>query len=296
MSLCLQPYELIVSRSICSYLVAGFIKMKLQTLIFLLATRLALCQTTNVTNNLISVLQENPDTQGFGDLLEEFPDLITNLNATKQYTVFAPSNDAVAAFRASLNSSGTLDRRTGRLNRRSIPTYAARIALLFTDRSNQANLNTQPTDLITNLTDPAFIDITPASTSASLTQSSSSTSSSSSSIQSTSSSAPSSTSTVLPTTSSAPAITSSTALTTASSIQSPTSRSSSSPPPATTSPALGPTFPQGKMITSGKKSRRQSGWSSGNGTITVFTGFGKTAIASTTETPYCMGAIRATDE
>ena len=280
--------------------------MKLQTLIFFLAAPVALCQGTT-GGDLLTVLQSDPNTQGFGDLLQEFPDLITSLNNTKQYTVFAPSNEAVAAFRATLNSSGAIIARGHRLNRRSIPSFVASIALLFTDRSNQANLNTQPTDLISNLTDPAYININPASNSASLTQSSSSTSSSvqssSSSASSTSSSTKSasssvSSSSVQLTTSSAQSATSPihSTLTTASIIHSPTSTSSSSPPPPPQLPnAPCPAIPPRKTIGSRSISLSHSRRQLNDSTISVYSGFGDTAAASLSETPYNNGAVRTVD-
>ncbi|PMD12847.1 hypothetical protein NA56DRAFT_695230 [Hyaloscypha hepaticicola] len=275
--------------------------MKVHALFFLLAAPVALCQTPD----LITVLQSDPDTKGFGDLLDQYPDLVTSLNTTKQYTVFAPSNDAVAAFRANLNSSGAIIGRSNRLDRRTISSFAASIALLFTDRSNQANFNTQPTDLFTNLTDPAYINVSPAANSATLTQSSSSTSSSASStststsIQSTSSSVSSTSSSVQPTTSSATSTASSaqSTLTTASTVQSPASTSSSSPPPP---PAPSPNaglagIPKMKTINSKLVSKSHSRRQSSNSTISVYSGFGDIASVSLSETPYSGGAIRTVD-
>jgi uncharacterized membrane protein len=274
--------------------------MKVQTLFFLLAAPVALCQTPN----LITVLQSDPDTKGFGDLLDEYPDLVTSLSTTKQYTVFAPTNDAVAAFRANLNSSGAIIGRSNRLDRRTISSFAASIALLFTDRSNQANLNTQPTDLFTNLTDPAYINVSPAANSATLTQSSSSTSTSSSasststSIQSTSSPVSSTSSSVQPTTSSATSTASSTqsTLTTASTVQSPASTSSSSPPPPPAPPNAGLAgTPPMKTIQSRFVSKSHSRRQSTNSTISIYSGFGDIASVSLSETPYSGGAIRTVD-
>lgn len=266
--------------------------MKLQTIIILLVAKLALCQSGL---DLLTALESDPNTKAFGELLKDFPDLVTHLDPTKQYTVFAPSNEAVAAFRASLNSSGAIIGRSNRLNRRSIPPYAATIALHFTDHSNQANLNTQPTDLISNLTDPAYINVVPASNSAILTESSSVTPSSapSTSIQSTSTSLLPISSSVPPTTSSAQPTASSTpsTLTTASISQSPTSAPSSSPPPPPPPPNAGcPTIPPRKNINS---NRRRT---SSNSTISVYSGFGDSVSASLNERPYCNGTIRTVDK
>jgi len=143
--------------------------MKLQTFVFSLVASVALCQNVTDGSDLIDVLRSDPDTLGFGQLLGDYPDLVTNLDPVKRWTVFAPSNEAVAAFRQSYGLNGSLISNPRSLHRRDIPEYAAAIALLFTDRSNQANINTQQrTDVITNLTDPAFISLTPLNDSATL--------------------------------------------------------------------------------------------------------------------------------
>ncbi|KAF2258851.1 FAS1 domain-containing protein [Lojkania enalia] len=285
--------------------------MKSQIVVCVLASSLALCQTFSPgVSDLLTVLQSDPDTQAFAQLLREHPDLLTNLNSAKNYTVFAPSNAAVAEFRQSFNINGSLSRRAHGLYRRSIPDYAAAIALLFTDRSNQENLNIESTDLITNLTDSDFINLGPASASASPTSSSFSfVQSSSSSALSPSSSVPSTTISTLPSSSStSPPSTS--APVSSSSVQAP--GSTVIPPSSPQPPASGPATPtpppplpepahcpaprqkKTKRSTSPYSNplRRQLNESS---MLRVYSGFGKVTEASLSEMTYDKGAVRKAD-
>ncbi|KAF2464396.1 FAS1 domain-containing protein [Lindgomyces ingoldianus] len=282
--------------------------MKLNISVCILASSLAVCQTVPPGgSDLLAVLRSDPDTQAFAQLLEEHPDLLMNLNSAKNYTVFAPSNAAVATFQQSFN--GSLSRRAYGLHRRSIPDYAAAIALLFTDRSNQGNLNLQPTNLITNLTDAEFVNLGPASASASQTTSSfsliqsslGSALSASSSVPSATSSSSLSSSPTFTTSISAPV--SSTSLSVLESTLVPTLHSQ----PSTSSPAAPqptpepepagcpsiPPKPKKKRSFEpySKQYRRQLNESS----LLVSSGFGSVAEASLSETIYNNGAIRKVD-
>ncbi|KAF8855011.1 FAS1 domain-containing protein [Acephala macrosclerotiorum] len=290
-------------------------------LLYLAAT--AALTVSVAAQDLLTVLREDPNTVAFANLLDQYPDMLAALDASKQYTVFAPSNDAVAAFLGSSTSNGTLTSRG--LSRRSLSDIEAAIALHFTDSAGQELLNLKPTDLVTNLTDPAFVNLGPSvpvsnsvvsSTSSSQPPSSSTVSTNTvlqtlSLAPSTTSSSPlisSSSSSVL---TSAPSTSSSAQSTSASaqSILSPPPStilprehtSSSAPPnsganmPACDTPWPTPTgFPSRRKRSLPRRSPIQARQLY-QPNITIYSGFGNKAQSSKCETKYSSGVVRTVD-
>ncbi|GAP84077.1 putative beta-ig-h3 fasciclin [Rosellinia necatrix] len=105
--------------------------------------------------SLLHSLFETPDTKEFAGLLERHDDFIGTLDNSTNYTIIAPSNDAVLTLSQIINESGQFFRRED-------SGTPPEVALLFIERGDDfPDLALRQATLRTSLRDPQYVNIGP---------------------------------------------------------------------------------------------------------------------------------------